>query len=76
MPPKKASLEELVAALSDKLDAMSESQTEHFTKLGERLDTLETKLNTVTSENTKLKKDVDNMREENIQLKNKLQNIE
>ncbi len=73
MPPKKASLEELVAALTDKLDTLSTQlttqQTEHFEKMEELVKGLK-------DENTKLKTTVDTLQEENNMLKSKLLNIE
>lgn len=75
MPPKKATLEELVTALTDKIDALSSDQKENFTKISDRLDTLETRLKEVTDSNTKLEKDITSLQQENIFLKNKIQDL-
>lgn len=70
MPPKKnPSLEELVAALSDKLDTLTTSQNERF-------DNIDKSLEEIKTENQQLKKDVTTLQEENSFLKQKLQNLE
>ncbi len=73
MPPKKASLEELVTALSDKLDSLSTQlstqQTEHFDEMKKLVKGLK-------DENIKLKTTVDTLQEENQTLKSKLLNME
>ncbi len=70
MPPKKtATLKELVSALSDKIDAIATNHNERF-------NALDTSLNEIKKENSELKKKVTTLQEENIALKQKLQDVE
>ncbi len=68
MPPKK-NLEELVTALTDKLDALT-------TQMGERFDGTDEKLKQLLDENDKLKTDVKTLQDENTILKTKLHDME
>ena len=73
MPPKKATLEELVSALSDKMDELTTKLTTQQTEHAEKMETLVKGLKT---EITELKSTVNTLQEENTQLKSKLLNIE
>ena len=68
MPPKK-NLEELVQALSDKMDALSEQQKERFDEIEEHFKELKT-------ENASLKERVKLLEEENALVKSKLHDVE
>ncbi len=69
MPPKKPSLEELVTALSDKIDALSQQQSDRF-------DEMETLLKTCQDENNSLKETVSKLQDENTFLKDKVIKLE
>ncbi len=69
MPPKKPTLEELVSALTDKIDALSEKQSERF-------DEMEALLKTCQDENKSLKVTVTKLQDENTMLKDKVIKLE
>ena len=72
MPPKKATLDELVSALSDKLDALSVQQTEHFEKMEKKVEELEKLVKGLKDENVELKATINTLQEDNLVLKTKL----
>ncbi len=47
MPPKKPTLEDLIAALSDKIDALTEKQEEHHNKIKKQIDGFKTEIKTL-----------------------------
>ncbi len=69
MPPKKATVEELIAALSDKLDELTTQQNKRF-------DDMEEMMKKIKEENTELKTTVSNLETENKSLKCKLNKLE
>ncbi len=77
MPPKKATtIEDLVTALSDKLDALTEQQQKCFDDMEVLLKAVQEENSALKSENSSLSEKVEQVQAENISLKDKINKLE